>query len=73
MGIHTGERPYKFGVCRYECTGNSSSTLKTHMRIHTGERPYKCEECDYACKQSGLLKTHVRIHTGEKPYGYVWL
>ena len=43
MGIHAGERPFKWEQCNDAFSVNGN--LKFHLRTHTGERQFKCEQC----------------------------
>lgn len=37
--IHTGDKPYECGECRYKFA--QKSTLKTDVLVHSGEEPHR--------------------------------
>ena len=43
---HSGEKPFRCGIC--ERRFSQSSSVTTHMRTHSGERPYRCRMCKKA-------------------------
>ncbi|KAJ8280761.1 hypothetical protein GJAV_G00058690 [Gymnothorax javanicus] len=65
---HTGERPYRCGLCNYACA--QSSKLTRHMKTHgvRGSRPaYLCQLCQvpftvYATLEKHLKKAHGLSH-----------
>ncbi|KAM9481606.1 zinc finger protein 296 [Clarias gariepinus] len=65
---HTGERPYRCGLCNYACA--QSSKLTRHMKTHgaRGTRaPFQCQLCSvpftvYATLEKHLKKTHGISH-----------
>lgn len=63
--VHTGDKPYRCGVCGYTCS--EEAVLRQHKRTHTGERPFQCTVCHKCFSASTALSVHMRTHTGFKP------
>ncbi|XP_075209656.1 LOW QUALITY PROTEIN: B-cell lymphoma/leukemia 11A [Chanos chanos] len=71
---HTGERPYRCGLCNYACA--QSSKLTRHMKTHgaRGTRaPFQCQLCSvpftvYATLEKHLKKTHGLSHASAGAY-----
>ncbi len=57
---HTGERPYKCGLCNYACA--QSSKLTRHMKTHgqVGRDVYKCEICKMPFSVYSTLEKHMK-------------
>ena len=53
MLFHTGDRPFKCGVC-YKGVVHALR-LKQHMKIHTGEKLFRCQVCDKRFINSSCL------------------
>ncbi|XP_056139721.1 zinc finger protein 296 [Lampris incognitus] len=71
---HTGERPYRCGLCNYACA--QSSKLTRHMKTHgtRGARaPFLCQLCGvpftvYATLEKHLKKVHGLNHASVGAY-----
>lgn len=65
---HTGERPYRCGLCNYACA--QSSKLTRHMKTHGAQgvkAPFLCQLCSvpftvYATLEKHLKKVHGLSH-----------
>ena len=57
---HTGEKPYKCGLCSYACA--QSSKLTRHMKTHgrTGKDVYHCKFCNMPFSVPSTLEKHMR-------------
>ncbi|KAL8590046.1 hypothetical protein ACOMHN_034277 [Nucella lapillus] len=57
---HTGEKPYKCGLCNYACAQSSKLTrhMKTHGRL--GKDVYKCKFCNMPFSVPSTLEKHMR-------------
>ena len=57
---HTGEKPYKCGVCNYACAQSSKLTrhMKTHGRL--GKDIYCCKFCNMPFSVPGTLEKHMK-------------
>ena len=67
MLTHTGERPYKCGLCNFSST--TSSALKVHLIRHAGEKRHQCNQCNYSTVQAAVLRNHkLSKHSRDRPY-----
>ncbi|KAK2707773.1 uncharacterized protein LOC136029097 [Artemia franciscana] len=57
---HTGEKPYKCGLCSYACA--QSSKLTRHMKTHgrQGKDVFKCRFCEMPFSVPSTLEKHMR-------------
>lgn len=71
---HTGERPYRCGLCNYACA--QSSKLTRHMKTHGAQgakAPFSCQICAvpftvYATLEKHLKKVHGLSHASVGAY-----
>lgn len=71
---HTGERPYRCGLCNYACA--QSSKLTRHMKTHGAQgakAPFMCQLCAvpftvYATLEKHLKKVHGLTHASVGAY-----
>nr|XP_043888717.1 zinc finger protein 296 isoform X1 [Solea senegalensis] len=71
---HTGERPYRCGLCNYACA--QSSKLTRHMKTHGAQgvkAPFFCQLCGvpftvYATLEKHLKKVHGLSHASVGAY-----
>ncbi|KAM3875199.1 zinc finger protein 296 [Diretmus argenteus] len=71
---HTGERPYRCGLCNYACA--QSSKLTRHMKTHGArgaKAPFLCQLCGvpftvYATLEKHLKKVHGLSHASIGAY-----
>nr|XP_057935242.1 zinc finger protein 296 isoform X2 [Doryrhamphus excisus] len=71
---HTGERPYRCGLCNYACA--QSSKLTRHMKTHGAQgakAPFLCQLCAvpftvYATLEKHLKKVHGLSHASVGAY-----
>ena len=64
LRTHSGEKPYKCGICFKSFS--EKNNLATHTRTHTGEKPYVCNICQKSFSTRGNLTKHMRrTHTDE--------
>ncbi|KAJ0022049.1 hypothetical protein NQD34_009539 [Periophthalmus magnuspinnatus] len=71
---HTGERPYRCGLCNYVCA--QSSKLTRHMKTHGAQgskAPFLCQLCAvpftvYATLEKHLKKVHGLSHASVGAY-----
>ncbi|XP_028816927.1 zinc finger protein 296 [Denticeps clupeoides] len=71
---HTGERPYRCGLCSYACAQSSKLTrhMKTHG-AHGARAPFQCQLCGvpftvYATLEKHLKKAHGLSHASAGAY-----
>ncbi|CDQ82245.1 unnamed protein product, partial [Oncorhynchus mykiss] len=64
---HTGERPYKCGLCNYACA--QSSKLTRHMKTHgqIGKDVFKCEICQMPFSVYSTLEKHMKKWHSDRP------
>lgn len=59
VGLHTGQRPYKCGLCPLDFV-NTSGASKHRRRIHTVNNRYQCPQCSGSFVKLFELRTHLR-------------
>jgi len=64
--VHTGERPFQFGVCKQRF--KSKNEVTRHSKVHSDGRPFSCLFCEKSFKRMAYLNLHIHFHAKEKPY-----
>uniref|UniRef100_A0A3B4AJD2 C2H2-type domain-containing protein n=1 Tax=Periophthalmus magnuspinnatus TaxID=409849 RepID=A0A3B4AJD2_9GOBI len=72
---HTGERPYRCGLCNYACA--QSSKLTRHMKTHGAQgskAPFLCQLCAVPFTVYATLEKHLKkVHVAPTASGYLFL